>query len=161
MGVQGKTGGGTCHPDWGGGVRGKGGGSLACQPPSRARSHLSYHSIVMVAIHSRYVFQQHKGGSSTTQSNVLITGQTHRAASQEQAGSQQNPLLGTAGVQQWVHEGSKWHTALPQQHGGRDDDSSELRRRMSELAGVTHICDAVLHPALVLTTKVCRLVGRM
>ena len=94
------------------------------------------------------MLQQHIGGSSATQSDALATGQTHRGTSPEQTGSQQNPLLGTAGVQQWVHKGSRWHTAPLQQHSRRDDDSSELRRRVSELAGMADVCSAVLHLAL-------------
>ena len=45
----------------------------------------------------------------------------------------------TAGVQQWVHEASRWHmTGAPPQHlSSHHNDSSELRRRVSELAGKT------------------------
>lgn len=69
----------------------------------------------------------------------LAAVQEQRIASQEQGASQQTPPV-MAGVQQWVQEGSKWHTAPPQRCGGTEDDSSELRRRVSELAGVTQCC---------------------
>lgn len=88
---------------------------------------------------------KHAGCSSTSQVPALATGQALRGASQEQASSQHEPPPGWAGVQQWVHEGSRWHTAAPQQHGSRDSDSSELQRRVSELAGATQLCIAVLH----------------
>ena len=71
----------------------------------------------------------------------------------------QIPQLGIAGMQQWVArnpDGKQLH-----QLGGGANDSSELLWSMSELAGVTDICNAALHPALVLTTEVCRLVGRL